>query len=61
MTTETTPNDFVCDDCGIEFIGTTPEAATWHNGKCSICLNDKPVTQARDFVGPNGLKELEEI
>jgi hypothetical protein len=41
--------DFVCDDCGTEFGNAVPDHATWHDGECSICGEEKPVTQARDF------------
>lgn len=48
-----TSNDFICDDCALEFTnrGEPSKDATWHNGKCCVCDETKAVTQVRDFGG----------
>jgi hypothetical protein len=50
---------WVCFDCGKEAL-TFPEnkgkkqmeVSTVHNGKCDVCKERKPVTEARDFGYP---------
>lgn len=49
----------VCSDCGKKAL-TLPEnkgksqysISTWHTCKCDVCGEEKPVTQARDFMYP---------
>ncbi len=56
----------LCDPCGLTMnyltcldkYGAPPlkakyDVSTYHNGKCELCGNEKPVTEARDFFYPD--------
>lgn len=50
---------WVCDECGKHAL-TLPEnkgkhqysISTWYKKKCDVCLQEKNVTQPRDFMYP---------
>lgn len=44
---------WICMDCGIEYGKATPGCATFHNGKCAVCDQEKVVTESRDYGHPD--------
>ena len=51
-------SNWVCADCGQlwgrwwegeTYTGPTHHCATYHVGKCDVCGEEKPVTEARDY------------
>jgi hypothetical protein len=57
---------WVCGDCGAKYgnmpNGVTGRVATWHMGKCGVCLKHVAVTEPRDFgylkLGDSDLRHL---
>lgn len=41
--------EWICADCGEKNGRKECNIATWHEGKCDLCGEDKPVTEPRDF------------
>lgn len=39
-----------CADCGDKYGVHSVRYSSWWNGKCHICGEEKPVTEARDFA-----------
>jgi hypothetical protein len=44
--------EWVCADCATAAGGKSRRTPTWHNGKCGVCSQTKPVTQPRDYGNP---------
>jgi len=47
---------WICSDCGHKAQPDKKrinENATWHESKCDVCKETKPVTQTRDFGWPD--------
>lgn len=40
---------WICGDCGKEHGQRECGLATWHNGLCEVCFEEKAVTEPRDF------------
>ena len=55
---------WVCAPCGKKYGNRIPIMATWHNGTCGICYEERPVTEPRDYghltSGWRNLKVLED-
>jgi hypothetical protein len=45
--------EYICADCGEKHGNGMPKGhlATWHNGTCGICGEEKAVTEPRDYRG----------
>lgn len=41
--------DWVCVECGERYGNRMPKVATWHNGVCGVCGQERIVTEPRDF------------
>lgn len=39
-----------CADCGDKYGVHSVRYSSWWNGKCHVCNEEKPVTEARDFA-----------
>ena len=51
MTTELY-GDWICHECGTKYGTQRQEYSTWHNGFCDYCLENKSVTEIRDYGYP---------
>jgi hypothetical protein len=50
---------WVCHACGAKYGTRIPVIATWHNGACGICYEERPVTEPRDYGYLSGWRNLE--
>ena len=50
---------WMCSACGAKYGTRIPVMATWHDGTCGICYEERPVAESRDYGYLSGWRNLE--